>query len=115
MAQVIMGDKGRIVIPLSERSAAGVDIGDELIVRAVAEGQIMLETRAAVARRIKARFAGGDGTPGLRKSRAADAALDEQRRNRKAARGGRDRDAERRRGEEILVALGVLIEDERAS
>ncbi|MFC7480758.1 AbrB/MazE/SpoVT family DNA-binding domain-containing protein [Luedemannella flava] len=57
-----MGEKGRFVIPIAVRQAAGVGVGDELIARVLADGRIVLETRAAIAKRIRARFAGEQRT-----------------------------------------------------
>lgn len=108
MSQVTIGDKGRVVIPVSVRRAAGVEVGDELIARAMADGQIVLETRAAIAQRIRARFAGGDGTEGLRSAREADLVLDEQRRAPRPPATQADLASERRRADEILVALGAM-------
>jgi AbrB family looped-hinge helix DNA binding protein len=113
MTWVVIGDKGRIVIPAAVRADAGVDIGDDLIARAASEGQIVLETRAVVVRRIRAQFADGEGTDGLRRSRATDLELEGARTVERAAE--RDIAAEQRRGDEILRELGVAHHQTKAS
>jgi hypothetical protein len=95
------------------RADAGVDTGDELIARAVSEGQIVLETRAVIVQRIRAQFAGGEGTEGLRRSRAADLKPERERLVERV--DERDIAAERRRGDELLKELGVADRPAKAS
>jgi AbrB family looped-hinge helix DNA binding protein len=103
-----VGEKGRLNLPIAAREEAGIAVGDELIVRPVSDGQIMLETRAAIARRLRSRFAQGDGTAGLAQARAQDREL-ESRSHVDPDRGQRrDRDAEVRRADRILEALEAM-------
>lgn len=51
-APVVLGAKGRLVLPVAVRRAARIDEGTELIARHVSDGQILLETRDAVRSRV---------------------------------------------------------------
>lgn len=51
-APVVVGAKGRLVLPVGVRRAARIDEGTELIARHVGDGQILLETRDAVRSRV---------------------------------------------------------------
>jgi AbrB family looped-hinge helix DNA binding protein len=56
-----VSSNGRVVIPAEIRREAGLEPGDELVVR-VEDGRIELETRANLLRRIQARWrAAGKG------------------------------------------------------
>lgn len=102
-----VGDKGRVVLPAALRREAGVQVGDELIARAVGPHQILIETREAVAARLRARFRDAGGTDDLRQARAADRAVEDLASARRsgASRDAADLAAEERRAAEILDAL----------
>ena len=102
-----VGDKGRVVLPAALRREAGVQVGDELIARAVGPHQILVETREAVAARLRARFRDAGGTDDLRQARAADRAVEDLASARRsgASRDAADLAAEERRAAEILDAL----------
>lgn len=104
---VTIGEKGRLVLPIAVREQVGLAPGDELIVRPIGEGQVMLETRAAVVRRLRSRFAGGGGSAGLAEARAMDRLIEARQDESRGADTPRNREAERRRGDQILEALGV--------
>ena len=53
---VRVGPQGRIVIPAAVREELGLGVGDELSTR-VEDGQLVLERREDVARRLRKRFA----------------------------------------------------------
>lgn len=104
-----VGEKGRVVLPAALRREAGVQVGDELIARAVGPHQILVEAREAVAARLRARFRDAGGTDDLRQARAADRAIEEPTSVRRSGvpRDGRDLAAEEHRAAEILDALAV--------
>ncbi|CAA9461407.1 MAG: hypothetical protein AVDCRST_MAG02-3007 [uncultured Rubrobacteraceae bacterium] len=56
-AQVNVGPQGRVVIPARIRRSLSIGPGDALVVRVV-EGHIVLEKRADVLARARARFGG---------------------------------------------------------
>ena len=57
MAQTVrLGPQGRLVIPASVRREAGIAPGDLLVIRA-RDGQVVVETRENVERRMRGRFA----------------------------------------------------------
>ena len=56
MLSTKMGPDGRVLIPVDVRRAANVRSGDPLVARTDGE-RIVLEPRAAVLRRLRARFA----------------------------------------------------------
>jgi bifunctional DNA-binding transcriptional regulator/antitoxin component of YhaV-PrlF toxin-antitoxin module len=64
-----VGEKGRVVLPAALRREAGVQVGDELVARVVGPHQILVETKEAVAARLRARFRDGGGTDDLRRAR----------------------------------------------
>ena len=84
-----------------------MQVGDELIARAVGPHQILIETREAVAARLRARFRDAGGTDDLRQARAADRAVEDLASARRsgASRDAADLAAEERRAAEILDAL----------
>jgi AbrB family looped-hinge helix DNA binding protein len=47
-----IGHKGRSVIPAAVRKAAGISEGDELVAVALGEGRVLVETVAAVRKRV---------------------------------------------------------------
>jgi AbrB family looped-hinge helix DNA binding protein len=51
-----LGPQGRLVIPASVRREAGISPGDHLVVR-TRDGQVIIESRENVERRMRARFA----------------------------------------------------------
>jgi bifunctional DNA-binding transcriptional regulator/antitoxin component of YhaV-PrlF toxin-antitoxin module len=105
VASVVVGEKGRLILPVAIRSEAGIDIGEELIVRVVGRGQIMLEARSVVLERLRSRFTGG-GTEELREARALERDLIERRAAAApAAHENGDLAAGAARAEEILAAL----------
>ena len=53
---IVMGEKGRVVVPAPLRKALGIDVGTELVVR-IEGNRLVLETRPSALRRLKARFA----------------------------------------------------------
>lgn len=106
-----VGAKGRIVLPIKIRDAANIAVGDEVIVRAIGDRQVLIEGREAVIGRLRTRFAAGGGRSKLEEMRAAER---QAQRARTTARVGqastiapRDLAAELRRAEEILRALDV--------
>jgi bifunctional DNA-binding transcriptional regulator/antitoxin component of YhaV-PrlF toxin-antitoxin module len=109
MVTLSVGEKGRVVLPAALRREAGVEVGDELVARVVGPHQILVETREAVAARLRARFRDGGGTDDLRRARAADRAVEELTSVRRSvvSRDVRDLAAEERRAVEILDALEV--------
>lgn len=101
-----IGEKGRIVLPAAVRQAAGLQVGDEVVVRAVAPQQIVIETREVVAARLRARFQDSSGTAELRRTRAADQRAEAAQAKASTRHKGRSsRATELRRAEEILAAL----------
>ncbi len=52
---VVMGHKGRIVLPAPVRQALGLDVGTQLIARIEGES-VVLETRAAALERLQSMF-----------------------------------------------------------
>jgi len=104
-----VGEKSRVVLPAALRREAGVEVGDELVARAVGPHQILVETREAVAARLRARFRDAGGTDDLRRARTADRAVEELTSGRRsgASRDTRDLVAEEDRAVEILDALEV--------
>lgn len=46
--------QGRVILPVALRKSSGIEIGSSLVARPVGEGQILLETRDAVLRRLRA-------------------------------------------------------------
>lgn len=58
---VRLGKQGRLVVPASLRQELGLEVGDELVARAE-DGRLVFEPRAAVIRRLRARFAGVEGS-----------------------------------------------------
>ena len=105
MASRVVGDKGRLILPVAVRTEAGVDIGDELIIRTVAPGQIMLETREVVIGRLRSRFANSGGTKELRNARQHDNRLDDRRSRPPRSRRSEELEDDIRRAEQILSAL----------
>lgn len=55
-APLKVGPQGRLVIPVPFRRELGLEPGSELVAR-VDDGQLILETRENVERRLRARFA----------------------------------------------------------
>jgi bifunctional DNA-binding transcriptional regulator/antitoxin component of YhaV-PrlF toxin-antitoxin module len=104
-----VGEKGRVVLPAALRREAGVQVGDELVARAVGPHQILVETREAVAARLRARFRDAGGTDDLRRARSADRAVEELTSVQRSvvSRDARDLAAEEHRAAEILDALEV--------
>jgi bifunctional DNA-binding transcriptional regulator/antitoxin component of YhaV-PrlF toxin-antitoxin module len=102
-----VGEKGRVVLPAALRREAGVQVGDELVARTVGPHQILVETREAVAARLRARFREAGGTDDLRRARAADRAAEELTSVRRSGVSPDTRDlaAEDHRATEILDAL----------
>lgn len=102
-----VGEKGRVVLPAALRREAGVQVGDELVARAVGPHQILVETKDAVAARLRARFREAGGTDDLRQARAADRAVEELTsiRRSEVPRDARDLAAEEHRAAEIFDAL----------
>jgi bifunctional DNA-binding transcriptional regulator/antitoxin component of YhaV-PrlF toxin-antitoxin module len=80
---VRVGDKGRLVIPIDLRVAAGVGPGDEMIAHAES-GRLLLETREAIKARIREQARATRGGPGvverLLADRMADLNLEAERR-----------------------------------
>lgn len=104
-----VGEKGRVVLPAALRREAGVQVGDELVAHTVGPHQILVETRKAVAARLRARFRGAGGTDDLRQARTADRAAEELTsvRRSEVPRDARDLATEEQRATEILDALDV--------
>jgi AbrB family looped-hinge helix DNA binding protein len=61
LAAVKLGKQGRLVVPAPLRQALGLGEGDELVAR-VEEGRLVLEPRAAVMARVRARFKSVEGS-----------------------------------------------------
>lgn len=101
-----VGEKGRLILPVAVREQAGIGVGDEVIARPLADGQIILETRTAIARRLRSRFAEGGGTGALAEAREQDRKLESRSQGRTNT-GRRDREAEVSRADRILEALGI--------
>jgi len=55
LAPVKLGKQGRLVVPALLRQELGLEMGDELVAR-VEEGRLIFEPRAAVVKRLRARF-----------------------------------------------------------
>ena len=113
--QLRMNEQGRTVIPVGLRSAARVDIADELFARVVGEGVFLVETKGAVRNRVRANAAiGSHGVESgalMAKSRIEDLAaqqksweLREQAASEAAARPQEESDAV---GDAMLRVLGV--------
>jgi bifunctional DNA-binding transcriptional regulator/antitoxin component of YhaV-PrlF toxin-antitoxin module len=102
-----VGEKGRVVLPAALRKEAGVQVGDELVARVVGPHQILVETKEAVAARLRARFRDAGGTDDLRRARAADRAIEELTSVRRSgtSQSGSNLAAEEHRAAEILDAL----------
>ena len=52
-----LGKKGRIVIPAEVRKAAGLEIGDELAIVSVEDGEVRIRTRAKAWREVAKHYA----------------------------------------------------------
>lgn len=63
IASVVVGKKGRVVIPASVRKEAGIGEGSELTVRLGDHGQVVLESKEAIKKRIRARAANAAPRP----------------------------------------------------
>lgn len=57
IASLVVGKKGRVVIPASIRKEAGIGEGSELTVRLGNHGQVVLESKEVIKKRIRARAA----------------------------------------------------------
>lgn len=62
-ASLVVGKKGRVVIPASVRKEAGISEGSELTVRLGDHGQVVLESKEAIKKRIRARSANASIRP----------------------------------------------------
>lgn len=76
----VVGQKGRVVVPIEVREKAGVHEGTELRARVNAEGQIVIDTPESVRRRIRRRASAGKDLPGsavddLMQERRTDSSL----------------------------------------
>lgn len=58
--QTAVGPRGRVTIPVALRQQAGIEEGDLVILRYVSPGVIVVETRDAVMRRIRAGAQSGE-------------------------------------------------------
>lgn len=54
-----LGFRGRVTIPSAIQAAAGIAVGDRLIVRVVGPGVVVIETPQAVKDRIRSAASGG--------------------------------------------------------
>lgn len=64
VSSLVVGQKGRVVVPVEVREKAGVHEGTELLARVNDEGQIVIDTPESVRRRIRRRAAAGASMPG---------------------------------------------------
>lgn len=64
VSSFVVGQKGRVVVPVEVREKAGVHEGTELRARVNDEGQIVIDTPESVRRRIRRRAAAGMSLPG---------------------------------------------------
>lgn len=76
----VVGQKGRVVVPVEIREIAGVHEGTELRARVNPDGQIVIDTPESIRRRIRLRAAAGREMFGsavgdLTKEREADSSL----------------------------------------
>lgn len=73
---VVMGDRGRLVIPAEVRDRAGLEEGTPLVLLEAPTGLVLL-TRAQLRDRVRADLAGLDLVAELLSERRADAAADD--------------------------------------
>lgn len=103
-----IGPKGRSVIPAAVRKAANIAEGDEVVAIALGEGRVLVETVAAVRRRVWESAptpSETSATQDVREMRRADAAAaDAAAVRRQPAGAAADSEA---RGQALLVELGL--------
>lgn len=102
-----LNGKGRGSIPKSVRDAAHVAADATLVAYADGDGRLVLETREAVSRRLRAQTAGatqGDAVAEVRQMRQDDEALSRRATDERAQAGGPDSDAV---GAAFLSSLGL--------
>ena len=100
-------DKGRTVLPIELRHACGVDAGDTLSARQIADGVFVVETRAAILQRLQSGAeAVGVGCGGVEDLVAWRSASEEDRLERLTASAEVDEDILAQRRTALLEAIG---------
>ena len=109
MATVRIGEKGRAVLPIEVRRAAGIEPTDELIATAEGPGRIVLQTRRGIEQGVwaSARPTGMDPSDDVRALRQEDRAIADANFARQALETEAGDEEARRIGEELLAQLGL--------
>lgn len=75
--QVVVGDRGRLVVPAEVREHAGLTPGTELILLDMSEGLVLL-TREQLKQRVRAELSGVDLVARLLADRRSDAGREDE-------------------------------------
>lgn len=73
-----VGEKGRVVLPVAVRRAAGIGAEDEVVARSDGQGRLVIETVASIKARVRAAApapSGLDTVADVREMRQGDVAL----------------------------------------
>lgn len=104
-----VGDKGRVVLPVAVRRAAGIGPDDEVVARADGDGRLVIETVESIKVRVRAHApapTGVDTTADVRAMRQADGALADAAAARRSAPEGSEIDSQAA-GAALLAHLGL--------
>jgi len=101
-----LGEKGRIVVPVEVRRAAGLTADSEVVIRAEGEGRVVIETADAARQRVwdAAPAPSGDATSDVRAMRGEDTRISDQN---AAARSVAETGSEEEVGQRLLETLGL--------
>lgn len=104
-----VGVKGRVVLPVAVRRAAGIGADDEVVARSDGQGRLVIETVASIKARVRAAApapSGLDTTADVRKMRQDDGALADAAAERRSSPQGSQGDSDAV-GAALIARLGL--------